>query len=49
MWIALAAHQISDPIKLKDIPKSIRELAAENKKLKQSPVCLLLQQSKSKK
>jgi hypothetical protein len=46
---ALAAHQISDPVKLKDIPKSIRELAAENEKLKQSPVGLLFQYSKSKK
>lgn len=37
----IAANQILDVPKLKDIPKSIRELAEENKRIKKSPVGLL--------
>ncbi|MFQ1759336.1 hypothetical protein ACK37B_10550 [Aeromonas veronii] len=37
----IAANQILDVPKLKDIPKSIIELAEENKKIKKSPVGLL--------
>ncbi len=37
----IAADQMFDVPKLKDIPKSIRELAEENQKVKKSPVGLL--------
>ena len=37
----IAADQMFDVPKLKDIPKSIRDLAEENKKVKKSPVGLL--------
>lgn len=37
----IAADQMFDVPKLKDIPKSIRELAKENEKVKKSPVGLL--------
>ena len=37
----IAADQLLDVPKLKDIPKSIRELADENNKLKKSPVGML--------
>lgn len=37
----IAADQMFDVPKLKDIPKSIRELAKENQKVKKSPVGLL--------
>jgi hypothetical protein len=37
----IAANQIFDVPKLKDIPRSIRDLAEENEKLKKSPVGLL--------
>ncbi|MTD94848.1 hypothetical protein GIW81_10945 [Hyphomicrobium sp. xq] len=38
---ALAVDQVVDVPKLKDIPESIKELAKESKKLRQSPVGLL--------
>ncbi len=38
---AIAADQLLDVPKLKDIPKSIRELADQNNKLKRSPVGML--------
>jgi len=38
---AIAADQLLDAPKLKDIPKSIRELARESQKLRQSPVGML--------
>jgi len=37
----IAADQLLDVPKLKDIPKSIREIADENNKLKKSPVGML--------
>lgn len=39
----IAANQMFDVPKLKDIPKSIRDLAEENKKVKKSPVGLLFE------
>ncbi len=42
----IAANQIVDPIKLKDIPASIKKLAAENEKLKRSPVGMLFRYKK---
>lgn len=45
----VAANQIFDTPKLKEIPKSIRELAEENKKLNQSPVGMLFSISKKSK
>jgi len=43
---AIAADQLLDAPKLKDIPKSIKELAKESKELNQSPVGLLFKISK---
>jgi hypothetical protein len=42
----VAAHQVTDPPKLKDIPKAIRDLAAESKELNRSPVGMLFSYSK---
>lgn len=43
---AIAADQVLDMPKLKDIPKSIRDLADENTKVKKSPVGMLFTLSK---
>jgi hypothetical protein len=43
---AIAADQLLDAPKLKDIPQSIRELAEENNKAKKSPVGMLFSISK---
>lgn len=45
----IAAGQLMDVPKLKDIPKSIRELADQNNKLKKSPVGMLFNIHKNKK
>ncbi|MBN8736026.1 MAG: hypothetical protein J0H27_07135 [Xanthomonadales bacterium] len=45
---ALAADQVLDPPKLHDIPKSIKSLVEETKKLKRSPVGLLFKYSQGK-
>lgn len=45
---SLAAEQLLDAPKLRDIPKSIKQLAAESTKLKQSPVGLLFKYNKEK-
>ncbi len=45
---AVVADQLLDPPKLKNIPKSIRALAAETKSLKRSPVGMLFSLSKRK-
>lgn len=45
---AVAADQLLDAPKLKDIPKSIKDLASESKELKQSPVGLLFKLSEEK-
>ncbi|HSA33899.1 MAG TPA: hypothetical protein P5077_09265 [bacterium] len=42
---AIAADQLLDAPKLRDIPKSIKDLAEENKTLKQSPVGMLFKYS----
>ena len=44
----IAANQLLDAPKLKDIPKSIRELAKETQKIKKSPVGMLFKYSKKK-
>ncbi len=44
----IAANQVFDIPKLKDIPASIRELAEDSKKLKLSPVGMLFSYSKDK-
>lgn len=44
--VALAADQLLKAPKLRDIPKSIKELADESRKLKKSPVGLLFQLGK---
>jgi hypothetical protein len=44
----IAADQLLDIPKLKDIPKSIRELADETNKIKKSPVAMLFNISKVK-
>jgi len=43
---AIAADQLLDAPKLKDIPDSIKKLAKESSELKQSPVGLLFKISK---
>ncbi|MEZ9446510.1 hypothetical protein AB4184_03430 [Vibrio splendidus] len=45
---AIAADQLLDAPKLKDIPKSIRQLADESNKVKKSPVGMLFSVSKKK-
>ncbi|PKN07535.1 MAG: hypothetical protein CVU73_12325 [Deltaproteobacteria bacterium HGW-Deltaproteobacteria-8] len=45
---AVAADQLLSAPKLKDIPKSIKELAEESNKLKKSPVGMLFQYSQRK-
>jgi hypothetical protein len=45
---ALAADQLLDAPKLRDLPKSIQDLAAETNKLKRSPVGMLFRLSKEK-
>lgn len=45
---AVAADQLLGGPKLKDIPKSIKELALENQKMKQSPVGMLFKYAKKK-
>jgi len=45
---AIAADQLLDAPKLKDIPQSIRELASESQKLKQSPVGMLFKFARRK-
>ena len=47
--VALAANQVLDTPKLKDIPPSIKKLAEESRELKQSPVGMLFNCSQSKK
>jgi len=44
----IAANQLLDVPKLKDIPKSIRDLATESEKLHRSPVGMLFSYSKNK-
>jgi hypothetical protein len=43
----VAAHQVTDPPKLKDIPQKIRELANDSKKINQSPVGILFSYAKA--
>ena len=38
---AFAAHQLTDIPKLKDLPKSVKELREESQKIRQSPMGLL--------
>jgi hypothetical protein len=45
---AYAADQLLGAPRLKDIPESIRKLALESQKLKQSPVGLLFKYSREK-
>ena len=45
---AYAANQLLDAPKLKNIPESIRELAQENQKVKQSPVGILFKYASKK-
>jgi len=45
---AVVADQLLDAPKLKDIPKSITELAKESRKIKQSPVGMLFSYAKKK-
>jgi hypothetical protein len=45
---AIAANQLTDAPKLKDIPASIKKLAEENKKLRRSPVGMLFKYKKKK-
>jgi hypothetical protein len=45
---AIAADQLLPAPKLKDIPKSIKELASESYKLRQSPVGMLFKYSRAK-
>ena len=47
-FAAIAADQLLPAPKLKDIPKSIKELASESYKLRQSPVGMLFKYSRSK-
>jgi hypothetical protein len=47
-FAALVAEKLLDPPKLKEIPKSFRELADESRKIKFSPVGLLFKYAKSK-
>ena len=42
----IAADQLLDVPKLKNIPKSFRDLADENNKVKKSPVAMLFKVSK---
>jgi hypothetical protein len=44
----VVAHQLLDAPKLKDIPKSIKQLAQESNKIKKSPVGMLFKYSKKK-
>ena len=47
-FAAIAADQLLPAPKLKDIPKSIKELASESYKLQQSPVGMLFKYSRTK-
>lgn len=47
-FAAIAADQLLPAPKLKDIPKSIKELASESNKLRQSPVGMLFKCSRTK-
>ena len=46
--VTVAANQVFDIPKLKDIPASIKELAEESRKIKQSPVGMLFSYSTKK-